>query len=117
MKKEHWVWMPHAAHWILGSRCRFHLATYVGKYIVSTVGECPKSGEDWRETQNFERVGTGKECYETMVFLAERAPNNTCCPWRQASGTDVDGKRYLTAEDAREGHMTFCKKWGKRSKR
>ncbi len=37
--KEQWVWMPHAGHLIVGNDCRFHLATRVGKYIVSTVGE------------------------------------------------------------------------------
>jgi len=63
VKKENWIWMPHPAHFIAGDKCRFKLATYVGKYIVSTVGElwpdrdtrrifaeidkwdCPKIGE------------------------------------------------------------------------
>ena len=31
--------MPHAGHFILGRECQFRLNTYVGKYIVSTVGE------------------------------------------------------------------------------
>jgi hypothetical protein len=32
-------WFGHAGHFILGHRCRFHLCTQVGKYLVSTVGE------------------------------------------------------------------------------
>lgn len=39
MKKEDWIWMPHPAHFICSDHCRFVLATYVGGYIVSTVGE------------------------------------------------------------------------------
>jgi len=38
-RRDEWVWMPHAAHLMVGNDCRFHLATYVGGYIVSTVGE------------------------------------------------------------------------------
>lgn len=36
-----WVWHGHAAHFIGGARCRFHLATTVagGRFIVSTVGD------------------------------------------------------------------------------
>jgi len=37
--KGKWIWMPHAGHLIVSSDCRFHLNTYVGGYIVSTVGE------------------------------------------------------------------------------
>ena len=39
MRKGKWIWMPHTGHFICGSRCRFHLNTYIGKYIVSTIGE------------------------------------------------------------------------------
>jgi hypothetical protein len=39
MTRDKWVWMGHSGHFILGSSCRFHLNTYVGRYIVSTVGE------------------------------------------------------------------------------
>jgi hypothetical protein len=34
-----WVWMRHPAHFIGAGDCQFFLATYVGTYIVSTVGE------------------------------------------------------------------------------
>lgn len=34
-----WEWYGHPAHFICGDKCRFHLATKVGKYLVSTVGE------------------------------------------------------------------------------
>ena len=37
--KDKWVWMGHAGHFICGHDCRFHMATRVGKYLVSTVGE------------------------------------------------------------------------------
>jgi hypothetical protein len=31
--------MPHAAHLCVGADCRFYMATCVGHYIVSTIGE------------------------------------------------------------------------------
>lgn len=34
-----WEWFGNAAHFICGRWCRFHLATKVGKYLISTVGE------------------------------------------------------------------------------
>ena len=37
--KSEWIWMGHAGHLCVASRCRFHLNTYVNGYIVSTVGE------------------------------------------------------------------------------
>ena len=29
IKKDKWIWMPHAGHLIVGNDCRFHLNTKV----------------------------------------------------------------------------------------
>jgi len=99
MKKEQWVWMGHPAHFICARDCRFHLATYVGNYIVSTVGELwqdkvvresharvhdpewlRKNSHllgDYFDAAYFKRFGYGELhsggwTYETMVFRAAK---------------------------------------------
>jgi len=71
MNKNKWIWMPHAGHFLLGNKCQFRLNTYVGKYIVSTVGEyLPDEGirEIFNKTRNLELQGIGD---------AENAEQNT----------------------------------------
>lgn len=106
--KDQWVWMPHPAHFILGHRCWFRLATYVGGYIVSTVGELdwPPS-ESWRS--GFDTIGSGR-LYETMVFRAESSDACDSCPW-VITGDEQDFSGYTSGADAFAGHMAFCEKW------
>lgn len=133
MKKENWVWMPHAAHLCVARHCRFHLATYVGKYVVSTVGEwvpdslvqaiiyqsrkggtLPRGDEGenkFLKDIGFQEIGAGRT-YETMVFLGEKHKSD-CCPWRIASGVELDTDGYSTADAAARGHMELCKKWSR----
>ena len=136
MKKDKWIWMPHAGHFICGNDCKFHLNTYVGGYIVSTVGELEPDmavreikarvrgitlegmGDarraDAMKKLGWDEIGCGRT-YETMVFKATKAPKDEgCCPWRQVSGSSVDFEGYNDAESAREGHMKLCEKWAKR---
>lgn len=136
MKKEKWIWMPHAGHFICGNDCRFVLNTYVGKYIASTVGElwadsrvreikadCRKikivgMGDSWdadyMKKIGFDEIGFGR-MYETMVFHARRADKEDgCCPWRMKSGHELDFKGYNDAEEARKGHQKLCEKWSKK---
>jgi hypothetical protein len=139
MKKQNWVWMPHAGHFICGHMCRFHLNTYVGKYIVSTVGElwferpireihasifdkkwfaenAHRKGDDFDSAYmkrfGYEELGMGR-IYETMVFKAKRDKVNTCCPWSMVSGElDMDG--YKDSNSAYKGHIKMCEKWSKK---
>lgn len=108
MKKADWIWMPHAAHLCVGHDCSFHLATYVGKYIVSTVGE-------WRynqqNPQDFKEIGYNRK-YETMVFKAEPSKHK-CCPYHIVVAEEVDFAGYNTADDAYAGHLEMCEKWAK----
>ena len=133
--KEKWIWMPHAGHFILGDKCRFHLNTCVGKYIVSTVGELwgeRSTREIHAQVHNlnwliknkhllgdtfdsayfkefgFQELGLSRT-YETMVFKARKSEYK-CCPFRMASG-ELDMEGYKTADDAYLGHLKMCKKW------
>lgn len=140
MNKSKWIWMPHAGHLIVGSQCQFHLNTYVGKYIVSTVGEYwpdremreihakvhePKwleanshlKGDEfdhaYREHFGFEDIGCDRK-YETMVFKAVKFKKLLCCPYRVTDWSDIDFGSYNTAEDAYKGHLKLCTKWSKK---
>jgi hypothetical protein len=136
MTKEQWVWMPHPAHFIGSSHCGFRLATYVGGYIVSTVGELFWSeglnritaqfrDPQWLEANGhllgdnfqsayFERfgydeVGLGR-LYETMVFRAIPSEQCDSCPW-VIDGEEQDYRPYNVGADAYAGHMELCEKW------
>lgn len=139
VKPESWEWYGHAAHFICGRSCRFHIATKVGKYLVSTVGEL------WSEravreihakiydakwfTENvhlkgdyfdaaymtrfgFDTVGCDRK-YETMVFLAGKTcQSKECgCGLPEISGSELDFLGYNNAGEARAGHMKLCVKW------
>lgn len=138
MGKDRWVWMPHPAHFICAFDCRFHLATYVGKYIVSTVGELfPDAGvreinaslagielqgkgderkRDYIKRIGYETIGHDRK-YETMVFKAAKrfakGPDHDCCLWEIKSGENIDMLGYNTPAEAYAGHMRLCKKWSK----
>ena len=140
MKKENWIWMPHPAHFILGNECRFHLATYVGKYIVSTVGELWPDRDSrrihaevydlkWYEQNKhlrgsefdsayykkfgYEEIGIGRK-YETMVFKAIKNKNKCGCKYIMKSAENVDFKGYNNPEEAYKGHLKLCNKWSKK---
>jgi hypothetical protein len=140
MKKDNWYWMGHAGHLIVSADCQFHLNTYVGGYIVSTIGEylpdeavlkifaasreypliLAAQGDAVKsnfikENKVFERIGAGDDSiYETMVFKARKDKDNKCCPYTGSSFSDIDGERYATAEAAQKGHMKYCLKYSKK---
>ncbi len=126
--------MPHTGHFICGNNCRFHLSTYVGGYLVSTVGELvPDEGSreisaecsgitlegrgdarlaDWLKKHGYEKVGCDR-IYETMVFKAKKSKNK-CCPYTMTQPTELDFEGYNSEADAFKGHYRLCKKWAKK---
>ena len=109
MDKNKWIWMGHAGHLCVGEQCRFHLNTFVGKYIVSTVGEYFPY-----DKEKMVAIGGGDTSfYETMVFTAKKSKNK-CCPFTAKEWFDVECVRYETAEEAHKGHLKLCKKWSKK---
>ena len=137
---ERWVWMPHAAHFILGNWCRFHLATYIpcpvrgNGVLVSTVGELlldegsrelfAKSRgivlvgrgdarlRDYMNKIGYQELGCGRK-YETMVFPAQHLTDadHRCCPYRPADYEELEMVGYNDPGDAYEGHLALCRKW------
>lgn len=130
--KEKWIWMPHPAHFICSSDCKFFLATKIGKYIVSTVGEYFPDSEireifansrgvilegkgdarraDYMKKIGFEDIGYNRK-YETMVFKARKGITCKVCPFVIDGGSDIDFCSYNEPNEAYEGHLKMCKKW------
>lgn len=104
-----WIWMPHAAHLCVSSKCHFRLATYVNGVIVSTVGEYDRD-----DTGVWGTIGLNRK-YETMVFKAQPSTPEECnaCQYRVAGYSEIDFEPYNTAKDAYEGHLAMCRKWDK----
>lgn len=103
------IWYGNAGHLCVSNYCRFHLCTEVGDYLVSTVGEYyPRDGD------KMETIGAGpKDFYETMVF---KLTGNRCqcgCGLPDVGGSDIDMDRYSTPKEANEGHMKYCRKYGR----
>lgn len=110
-KRENWVWMPHPGHFIASYNCHFILNTYVGGYIVSTVGEYVS--ESAKSRGDYDTLG-GDRLYETMVFKARREadPEWQCCPWQAiVTGGELDFAGYTDGVEAYKGHLKLCKKW------
>lgn len=140
-KKDKWLWMPHPAHFICARDCKFFLATKVGKYIISTVGEYfPDSrvraifaecrgikiegkGDEYdynyMKKIGFEELHADKTFYETMVFKAVKVPKNdkrSCesCPFRIDVQKCFDEVHYKTSAEAMKGHYKLCAKFSKK---
>lgn len=129
-------WFGNAAHFICGDRCQFHLATQVGRYLVSTVGEMwsERSSREinarhadpawlaeheqlkgdffdaaYMKRFGFEEIGYQRK-YETMVFKAGK-PCTCGCGIPKISGDSLDFAPYNDAKSATAGHMRLVKKW------
>lgn len=140
MKKENWIWMPYAGHFILGDECNFRLNTYVGKYIVSTIGElwgdsqvrkihAQVHDKEWYAENKdlkgdnfdvayfkkfgFQEIGY-KRLFETMVFEAKPNPDKKfkdCVPYVIDVTKEVDFNSYDDRNKAYKGHLKLCEKW------
>lgn len=133
---ENWTWLPRPAHFCCSDKCRFHLATEVGGYIVSTVGELffdsdvrrltasVKDKEWFAENEKlkgdyfdiaymkrfgFEDIGTNRK-YETMVF---KSTKNYSGEFEIVVTECVDSKGYNDDKSAIKGHTELCLKWSK----
>jgi hypothetical protein len=135
-----WKWFGRAAHFILGEKCRFHLATQVGEFIVSTVGEL------WNERAvreihasiadpawfaanrkllgdsfdaaymkrfGFEEIGVQRK-YETIVFKAGKpctAEGCNCGMPIPSDYTELAANGYNDAGAATRGHYEMCERF------
>lgn len=103
----------YAAHFICGPFCLFHIATRVGRYLVSTVG-------DYRHPREYvgEKAGEMKEIgygrfFETFVFDLKGGKKCSCgCGMpAPASWSEIDTLAAKTADVATANHERMCAKW------
>jgi hypothetical protein len=124
ISRDQWEWFGNAAHLITGRWCRFHLATKVGPWLVSTVGEYvhPRHGmgseqkeAEW-EKENWpgENIGLDRK-YETMVFRAGEPCSCGCGLPRAVDWDELEICGYNDAKAAREGHLRLCEEWAAKS--
>lgn len=101
--RQGWKWYGFAGHFIMSSRCAYHLATLIGgRYLVSTVGALrvdPEQGE-------FDNVNTSHK-FETMVFECDGEdqhgnPNIIDC------GNCLELSNYNDSKAAELGHYHLC---------
>lgn len=115
-----WEWYGSAAHFICGRWCRFHLATKVGPWLVSTIGEYvhPRhsGGNEQAEAMWMKNNWPGEDVgldrkYETMVFRADGEVCPCGCGLPLVDGDCLGFRGYNDAKSAREGHMAECAIW------
>ena len=112
MPKSEWIWMPHAAHYMGYRKCQFRLATYVGDWIVSTIGE--RGDKDSESGSGYEEIRVGR-IYESIVFKAKPADDECdACPYIVADfGDTLEEQGYNNGREAYNGHIALCEKWSK----
>jgi hypothetical protein len=117
-----WEWFGNAGHFLCGRWCRFHLATKIGPWLVSTVGEYvhPRHsmGSEMKEAKWLKENWPGEDIgyqrkYETMVFLAG-APCACGCGLPQHDGHDHVSRGYNDAASATRGHHDLCQEYAGR---
>lgn len=110
---DKWEWYGYPAHFICANDCRFRLATLVGNFIVSTVGDLYHS----HRPNERQTLGAGDDSFfETYVFSAGSVCKDCPCgEVRIGNGCEIEGIRAATAKDARENHMRMCRKYSRRA--
>jgi hypothetical protein len=116
-----WKWFGMAAHFICGSWCRFHMATQVGDFLVSTVGLYvhPMRSKGHEQTEalwlaknpNGDEIGPDRY-YETMVFKAGKPceAKGCGCGLPGTASSELDFAGYKDMKAATIGHRMMCLK-------
>ena len=98
------IWCGFQHHFI--GECRFHLATFVGDRLVSTVG-------DYRPTKDGEQkaLGAGADSfYETYVFATDGENDPATGHPTVTDWAELEGERFATPEQAHAAHMRIVER-------
>jgi len=104
--QDKWKWFGLPGHFIGGSSCVHHLATKVGKHLISTVGEYRPKGEDGKRT----KIGCGR-FFETFVFKTIGGQCECGCGLPVFDPSEIDSLHANDAKTADRNHITLCKKY------
>lgn len=109
IKASEWRWYGEALHLCVSSKCLFHLATEIGGFVVSTVGDYHPADLDGMP----ESLGVkDDEFYETAVFRFSKRCDCGC----QKPIIEVPELKTVKTSDpkkATEVHMEMCKQAAK----
>lgn len=106
--ENEWIWQGHPGHFCAASYCRFHLATRVGDYLISTVGDYYTNPEDG-ERKEIGYSADGSAWFETYVF---KVAGTLDCGCAEVDGwSEIDGERWSEAKMAHDGHLQYCQKY------
>jgi hypothetical protein len=103
--KSEWKWYGYAGHFVGGKMCAYHLATRIGQFFVSTVGDY------YPDAKTRERLGADAESwFETFVFRCngEDGYGNPNVDFQE-----IDSRRYADSLVAENGHYEFCEKYAR----
>lgn len=102
-----WKWRGRAGHFISSDLCRYRLATTVGAYIVSTVGDLHRT----RAAAKMEKINQDGY-YETMVF---RAGEIMECGCRGHDGREIEVQIHgeIKCDELDKRHFDMCLKYAK----
>jgi hypothetical protein len=106
-----WKWFGMAGHFICADHCLHHLATRIGNFLISTVG-------DYRPRRNGEQLGEREKIgcdrfFETMVFKIGKGECNCGCGLPAFASSEID---FLSANDhksADANHRKLCRKYAR----
>lgn len=109
MGASDWKWYGMAAHFICAGDCLFHMATEVGGYMVSTVGDL-RSRERNGDRGERRDVGYGRT-YETFVLNTTGGRCDCGCGMPVIDPMEIDSEPANDPETARVNHMAMCDKY------
>lgn len=97
-----WKWYGLAGHFIGAASCRFHMATEIGDYLVSSVGDYyPRDAEEAQD------IGYGRK-FETFVFKTNGTRCDCGCGMPGLHLCELLSEAANTAEHANRNHIEVC---------
>jgi len=104
---DKWKWFGSPAHFIGSDSCRFHLATEVGEYVISTVGDYYPHGLASGEPQE---IGLNRK-FETFVFRKAKGRCDCGCGLPIFTPSEIDSLPANDRATANKNHQTLCRKY------
>lgn len=118
---QEWKWYGYPAHFIGAPNCHFHLATEIGRILVSTVGEyyppvhLDDSGNVVYSPPDMPQTIGWNRLYETMVCLIDpltRCHEKGCeCLMPEITAYELHMEAANARGEAARNHLKTCYLW------
>lgn len=104
--ESEWHWIAVPMHYVCAGRCLFRLATRVGDYIISSIG-------DFHDSDGHKQSIGLNRFYETFVFRRGLDCPCGCGEPGIDNYNEIESRGYTNHKSARDGHMELCYKYAK----